>query len=100
MEPISSEFAKLRQSLQLRRLYNVDGHKIRTTVYVDAYDFQSYARAERWNGERWYEMATIAHPAMHSVKKVSRFGKVDADAEAAMNVDTQELLKAVKAILD
>jgi hypothetical protein len=99
LEPKSSTLSKQQQGVQLQRVYAIGEHKIRTTVYVDSYEFQSYARAERWNGERWYEIATIPYGAMSSTKTVSAYGKGD-NNEAALNVDTQTLLQRVHEVLE
>jgi hypothetical protein len=99
LKPVSSTLSNQRQGVQLQRIYAIDEHRIRTTVYVDSYDFQCSAHAERWNGERWYEIATIPYGAMHSVKKASPYGKAP-DNEVALNVDTQTLLTRVKEVLE
>ncbi len=99
LQPLSSTLANQRQGVQLQRIYAIGEHKIRTTVYVDSYDFQCFARAERWNGERWYEIATIPYGAMHSAKNAGPYRKAT-DNEVALDVDTQSLLTRVKEVLE
>jgi hypothetical protein len=99
LKPLSSIVSTQRQGVQLQRIYAIGEHRIRTTVYVDSYDFQSWAKAERWNGERWYEVATIPYGAMYSTKKASYVKKPDVN-EPLLNVDTQTLLARVKEVLE
>jgi hypothetical protein len=99
LKPLSSVLSTQRQGVQLQRVYAIGEHRIRTTVYVDSYDFQSWAKAERWNGERWYEVATIPYGAMYSATKASYVKKPDVN-EPFLNVDTQTLLTRVKEVLE
>ena len=55
------------QSLHLQRLYALPGGtRLRVTVKLDRYKMQSYAKAERWTGEAWQEVAYIPGEAMPS----------------------------------
>jgi hypothetical protein len=47
--------------------------KLRVLVHRDFYDFQSYARVERWNGERWYEVDHLPHNKMEAVNSSESF---------------------------
>jgi hypothetical protein len=98
VKQLSSTLVIKRQGVQIQVVYDIEGHKIRATVYVDSYDFQSFAKAERWNGERWYEIATIEYGAMHSAKVANKH-KPDAHNETALNVDVERLIGHVKDVL-
>ena len=41
------------QSWNREVIENIGGKRVRLTVKVDAYDFQSWAKAELWSGDKW-----------------------------------------------
>ena len=44
----------------------MNGHKLRIEIRRDGYKFQSWARLERWDGDKWRELATIPYGAMQT----------------------------------
>lgn len=53
---IQSDFNYSQQSWHYTQLVKVGDTKFRIRLRRNAYDFQSYAVIERWNGEEWKEV--------------------------------------------
>ena len=51
-------FTTERQSYTLTHILTVNGSVLRATVKRDFYDFQSYARVERFDGVQWHEVVS------------------------------------------
>lgn len=86
-----------RQSVNLERIVAIGDKRVRYLVEVDAYDFQSSARAELWNGEKWHRVHYIPGPEVLTGKMVSYVTKgVTARAFAG---DLAELERVVKAVI-
>lgn len=50
---------KGRQSLMGTYIVQDDDHKLKATIKRNAYDFQSYATVDRWNGEEWKRVVSF-----------------------------------------
>ena len=55
-------------------------------------------KAERWNGQQWHEIATIAYGMTLGVKEPSQH-RSDAHNEAALKPDFDALIEQVKLVL-
>lgn len=53
---IQADFNHTQQSWHYTQTVKVGDAKFRTRLKRDAYDFQSYAVIERWNGDEWKEV--------------------------------------------
>lgn len=53
--------------------------KLRVLIHRDFYDYQSYARVERWNGERWYQVDYIPYNQMQVIRNSNRNEVPDKD---------------------
>ena len=85
------------QSVNFERLVAIGDKRVRYRIKVDAYDFQSSAIAEIWNGERWNRIHVIPGEEVLTRKMVSYVTKgVTARAFAG---DLAELERVVKAVL-
>ena len=49
------------QSWYHERLYNLEGARLKVSIRVNAYDFQSYARIQKFDGTKWQPLADIMH---------------------------------------
>lgn len=59
------EISKASQGYRYTELTTAaNGDRLRVVIYSDAYDFQSYARVERWDGEKWQNVWSIHHGNM------------------------------------
>lgn len=59
------EISKASQGYRYTELTTAaNGDRLRVVIYSDAYDFQSYARVERWDGEKWQNVWSIHHGRM------------------------------------
>lgn len=70
---IDEQFSKGQQSWDYIAIRKVADHRLRVRLHRDAYDFQSYARVERWDGSKWHEVATrpIKTCACHAASYVA-----------------------------
>lgn len=59
------------QSWYFREIFTQNEHKVRVSIRVNSYDFQSHARVEVWHGMAWSVIHSIPHANMVSNKKVS-----------------------------
>lgn len=55
---LQTDLHQSQQSWFHTQVFKVGDTKLRTRICRNAYDFQSYAKVERWNGEEWKEVAT------------------------------------------
>lgn len=86
-----------RQSVNLERIVAIGDKRIRYRIEVDSYDFQSSAKAELWNGEKWHRVHFIPGPELATRKNVSYVTKgVTAKAFAG---DLAELERVTRAVL-
>lgn len=67
-----SQATKGKQSLDYTALWQLGAHKLRVKRRRDSYDFQSWARIERWDGSAWQEVATIPYSSMSEDSYYSR----------------------------
>lgn len=85
------------QSWNRQVIENVGGKRVRLTVKVDAYDFQSWGKAELWNGEQWHTVHTIPGQQLQSFKKTSY---VSRDCQPSVfDADLTELRSVTKGVL-
>jgi len=64
MKILSQLISKSGQKVNLTTVMDASGHKVRVRICSDSHAPQSFAIAERWNGEQWHEVATIPDGAM------------------------------------
>ena len=64
-------------------------HRFRFTVHVDSYDFQSYAKAERWDGAKWQTVHVI--PGEQLATKASHHDRQSPTQPSAFDADLDEL---------
>lgn len=64
MKKLSSNISKNGQHVNMVYVCEVKGRKVRVRIQSDSYDFQSYARAEVWDGNKWNEVATRPYSQM------------------------------------
>ena len=100
VKTLSSRFWQGRQSWQYEELLEVAGHRLRVRIDSDAYDFQSSAVCERWDGNAWREVSRLAGQVMESRngasgerRAVSYVAKeLSPAAKAAFAVDRDKLV--------
>lgn len=85
------------QSANREIIEDISGDRIRITVKVDAYVFQSEATAEKWNGSQWHTIHRIPGEAMASCGNTS-YTRKNTSPEA-FAADIEELRRVVKAVL-
>ena len=59
------------QSWNREVIESIDKSKVRMTVKVDAYDFQSYAKAELWKESGWVQVHKIPGQQLRTMKLIS-----------------------------
>ena len=59
------------QSWYREIIESIDGTRLRFKVRVNAYDFQSYGKAQVWRDGKWHEVHTIPGQQLKSSKTVS-----------------------------
>ena len=79
LETLEISLGKGYQDMIYKEILRWGEHKLRVRIKSDSYAFQSFARIERWNGERWYEVHHIHHSQMttasgliHQPKQVTK----------------------------
>lgn len=85
------------QSWNRQVIENVSGMKMRFTIKVDAYDFQSSAKSELWKDGAWSEVHRIPGQELRSFKKISYVAR-DVKPES-FDGDLTELRSVSKGIL-
>jgi len=98
MEPLFQKSWKGQQSLEYDATYALRKRKVRVRIKRDAYDFQSYARAEVWYPKemRWNQVAEVPYPMMESLK-ASYYSR--AEPGRWWSTDETRLLEEAAAIL-
>jgi hypothetical protein len=66
MKILSKSICKTGQSIDYKEILKLDDKKIKITIKSDSYSFQSYARIELWNGEKWNMIDSIPHGNMNT----------------------------------
>lgn len=61
---INEALGRSYQDVTYTCLLSMGDHKLRVRINSNAYAFQSFAVIERWNGERWHNVASIHHSNM------------------------------------
>ena len=85
------------QSWNRELIENISGKRVRFTIKVDAYDFQSWAKAELWNGEKWNSVHHIPGQQVKAFGKVSYVSRTC--APSVFEPDINELRAVVKGVL-
>ena len=94
-KPISDRTWQGQQSWNREVIERIGDRKVRLTVKVDAYDFQSYGKAELWSGEEWKQVHRI--PGQELRTKVSYVAR---DVKpAAFAADIVELRRVAEEVL-
>lgn len=76
--------------------YQLDGHRVRLTIIIDSYRFQSSARAERWSGSSWEQVVWIPGEALRDTLPHSLATEV---RQEELQPEIAELLTRAAAIL-
>jgi len=71
--------------------------RFRLTLYRDPYEFQSWGRTERWNGEKWCEVYTLQGELMRTLKDV--IYRQDWQSFAYYSMDVETLLKRTAEVI-
>jgi hypothetical protein len=72
VEVIDRNLARASQSLTLTDIVAApNGDRLRIRIKSDSYDFQSYARIDRWDGTQWHNVHSIDYANMSTATKLS-----------------------------
>lgn len=99
---IQYDFFKGSQSLELIRIREVDGHKIKVHIDRDSYDSQSSAKASVWTDGGW---SVVVSRPITSMRAVGTSAHVRPDtrqyetAEDNFNLDADDLQAAALAVV-
>lgn len=75
-------------------------HTLRVKIRSNAYAIQSYARAERWDGEQWHPLCELGQGNMKTPTSLyTRSEAVHGGLEAKFTADRNELVKLAEAIV-
>lgn len=104
---LSSRYWQGRQSWEYEELLEIAGHRLRVRIDSDAYDFQSSAVCERWDGNAWREVSRLAGQVMASrpgdssrqspVSYTAR--ELSPPAQAAFEADRNQLVAEARMVL-
>lgn len=86
-----------RQSWNRQIIEDIGDKKVRFTVQVDSHDFQSWARAELWSGEKWNVIHSIPGQQVRACKTVCYVDRVCAPSK--FDADITELRSVSKLVL-
>ena len=64
MEIIDRQFGDGRQSTILTEILEWEKYKFKLAIKSDTYDFQSYAKIFKWDGEKWHLVYDIHYSEM------------------------------------
>lgn len=87
---ISEQFYNQNQSWYYVRIIEKDSHKMKVFIRRNAYDNQSCAQVERWDGTKW--QFVYDKPIMECQCKVVSYVQTDAKKDK-FSLDADELLK-------
>lgn len=86
------------QSLDYRAIWMLGEHKLCVRRKRDAYDFQSSATVDRWDGEKWHRVDSIHFSRMNTGQGDSYVSK-DARPNRSELLDEEELLRLAALVL-
>jgi len=98
MKTIDRQIAQGRQSINFTEVIEFDGHKLRISIKSDSYNFQSYARISRWNGEEWKQVHFIHFSEMKTPSGLCYQPNEKCDYKHFIN-DRDQLIKVAKEII-
>lgn len=89
---LQADFSHNSQSWFFTQIAIIGKNKFRIRIRRDAYDFQSYALAELWNGQEWKQVISrpIEKMLCHSVSYV--FENLTAEQKGFFEFDAEELI--------
>lgn len=90
---IQADFYHTQQAWHYTQTVKVGNTKFRTRLKRDAYDFQSYAVIERWNGEEWKEILSRPFSAMMFKDAPSYAEQLTAEQKGFFEFDAEALLQ-------
>lgn len=98
---LNEQVSRGQQSVQAQRLIVANGHKLRFTVVSDAYDFQSSAKAERWNPTegQWHVVMAIPYGLMKTAPKLIYLPHGAGEQLAKFETDLAELQRQAFLVL-
>ena len=94
---VSESVNKSGQSVVYGEVLRVDDHMLRFAIKSDAYDFQCYARVERWSGSEWKNVHSIHHASMQTAGSLAYLPRPA--TASAFATDRDELLRVALAII-
>ena len=97
LKPIADRTWQGQQSWNRQIIETIGDRKVRLTVKVDSYDFQSSAKAELWNGEKWHTIHHIPGQAVRAFKRISSAARTC--DPAVFDDDVTELRTVARAVL-
>ena len=74
-------------------------HKIRIKIKSDSYKFQSFAKVEKWDGDKWREVHSIHHGSMTTPAGLDSWARREGLAESHFKADRKELLRVAVAVI-
>ncbi len=102
---LDSQIAKQgSQKIRCREIWNFTAgdatHKLRITIASDSYRDQSSAEAERWNGEEWKKIETLATGELKTQIGLSNYPDKSWNSRHLFAADIAELLRRARLILE
>lgn len=89
------------QSLEYRAIWQTGPHRMRVRRKRDFYDFQSFARIERWDGTHWCEVDSIPYAKMATCQADCSSNTYDSSRPTQAELDDEaELIRLASLILD
>ena len=85
--------------LDLPSVYQDQSAKLRIKIKSDSYKFQSFARVEKWDGDKWREVHSIHHGIMLTPTGLSSRPRGEGLAFSHFRADRKELLRVAKGIV-
>jgi len=100
MKTIDKQIALGRQSVVYMEILNVDDHKLKVSIKSDSYEFQSYARISRWNGEKWVNVYSIHFNKMKTTHGLISYSERNEVCNSRhFQEDRDQLIKVAKEII-
>ena len=85
--------------LDLPSVYQDQSAKLRIKIKSDSHKFQSFARVEKWDGDKWREVHSIHHGIMSTPAGLISRPRREGLAETHFKADRKELLRVAKGIV-
>lgn len=97
---LTSELAEGQQDVNYTQLIELGKvHKLRLAIRSNAYKFQCSAKVERWDGNRWQQVARIDPMAMETPEGLCYGRRSRGELLQAFEADRETLLDQAQLIL-